>query len=30
VIEVQYGGWLRQPLEPASSEIVTVARIEPR
>jgi hypothetical protein len=30
VIEVQYGGWLREPLEPASPEIVTIARSEPR
>jgi SAM-dependent methyltransferase len=30
VIEVQYGGWLHQPLDPASPEIVTIARIEPR
>ena len=30
VVEVQFGGWLRQPLEPASPEIVTIARAEPR
>jgi SAM-dependent methyltransferase len=30
VIEAQYGGWLREPLAPASPEIVTVARIERR
>jgi SAM-dependent methyltransferase len=30
VIEVQYGGWLREPLDSASPEIVTVARIDPR
>jgi SAM-dependent methyltransferase len=28
VIEVQYGGWLCEPVEPASPEIVTVAQIE--
>lgn len=28
-IEVQYGGWLREPLEPTSPEIVTIARTEP-
>jgi SAM-dependent methyltransferase len=26
-IEAQYGGWLREPFDPASPEIVTVARI---
>lgn len=26
-IEAQYGGWLREPLDPASLEIITVARI---
>jgi SAM-dependent methyltransferase len=30
VIEVQYGGWLREPLDLASPEIVTAARIERR
>ena len=25
-IEAQYGGWLREPLEPASPEIITIAR----
>ena len=30
VVDAQYGGWLRQPLKPASPEIVTIARIEPR
>jgi SAM-dependent methyltransferase len=29
-IEVQYGGWLREPLDPASPEIVTVARLDSR
>jgi hypothetical protein len=27
-IDAQYGGWLREPLEPASPEIITVARVE--
>ena len=26
-IEAQYGGWFREPLEPASPEIITVARV---
>ena len=26
-IEAQYGGWFREPLDPASREIVTVARV---
>jgi hypothetical protein len=25
-IEAQYGGWSRQPLDPASPEIITLAR----
>jgi hypothetical protein len=25
-IEAQYGGWLREPLDPASPEIITLAR----
>jgi SAM-dependent methyltransferase len=27
-VDAQYGGWLREPLEPASPEIITVARVE--
>ena len=30
MIEVQYGGWSREPLETASPELVTVAQAEPR
>jgi hypothetical protein len=26
-IEAQYGGWFREPLDPASPEIITVARV---
>jgi len=26
-IEAQYGGWLREPLGPASSEIITIAGV---
>jgi SAM-dependent methyltransferase len=26
-VEARYGGWLREPFEPASAEIVTVARV---
>jgi SAM-dependent methyltransferase len=27
-IEAQYGGWLREPLDPRSPEIITVARVQ--
>ncbi|MDQ3894378.1 MAG: class I SAM-dependent methyltransferase [Actinomycetota bacterium] len=30
LVEAQYGGWFREPLVPASPEIVTIARTEPR
>ena len=26
-IEARYGGWSRQPLAPASPEIITIARV---
>ena len=26
-IEAQHGGWFREPLDPASPEIITVARV---
>jgi hypothetical protein len=28
VFEAHYGGWSREPLDPASPEIITVARVE--
>jgi hypothetical protein len=29
-VETQYGGWVREPLDPASPEIITIARVERR
>jgi hypothetical protein len=30
LVEAQYGGWFREPLDRASPEIVTIARTKPR